>query len=557
MEHRDYNYYEENAATINLGEITSSAKNAKILRRLRDGDANLSHLNLDRDREACDNFYIGQGDDLGWLGYYIGRSEHLQHLQICYLPDGEGGHDAFVEGIARSQSIQFIGIDNLTNDGFTSIVRALGSLSQLEELTVWGHNNIGPDGWSELRTLLESGVCKLQQLRLSGNYYIGDPGVGILSNRLRGIGSSLKVLALRSNFIGNSRLLAVVEALANCSSLEKLDLSKNDFSYAEAGLGSLSDWLQRDEVNLKSLHLQYCRINDEGLRVVAQGVANHCEELDLNENRTFTATGLSYLSNTIRSDSCRVKTLHLELTPIIANDWLEVLARGLADNKSVRLLYLDDSDLDNDITVASAGWIAFSTALCDTCSVNSTYLSNRTIIDICQKEDEAITRPREITLRQDISQYLRLNREHPQYAARCKILMKHRHLDMTPLLHWGLKFLPLAVAWFEISKVCTKLTIYDEDLDSRRLVLEESDETFQSRELTAMYEFVRGMPMEAMKRRKELIVAAHDGNDEIARIDERFRQVLEQRDGKIKQLEEEIKRLKERTSGEGVQLGER
>jgi len=216
---------------------------------------------------------------------------------------------------------------------------------------------------------------------------------------------------------------------------------------------------------------------------------------------------------------------------------LEVLARGLADNKSVRLLYLDDLDLDNDITVASAGWVAFSTALCDTCSVNSTYLSNRTIIDICAKEGGEITLPR------DISRYLRLHGEHPQYAARCKILMNHPHLDMEPLLHWGLKFLPLAVAWFERSKACTTLKIYDENY-YRRLVLEESDETFQSRALTAMYEFVRGMPMEAMKRRKELIVAAHDGNDEIARIDERFRQVLEQRDGKIKQLEEEIARLK-------------
>eukprot|EP00984_Skeletonema_dohrnii_P026545 scaffold15895_cov155-Skeletonema_dohrnii-CCMP3373.AAC.2 len=36
MEHRDYNYYEENAATINLGGITSSARNAK---RFSDGFA--------------------------------------------------------------------------------------------------------------------------------------------------------------------------------------------------------------------------------------------------------------------------------------------------------------------------------------------------------------------------------------------------------------------------------------------------------------------------------------------------------------------------------------
>ena len=95
------------------------------------------------------------------------------------------------------------------------------------------------------------------------------------------------------------------------------------------------------------------------------------------------------------------------------------------------------------------------------------------------------------TIPRDTSLYLRLNREHSQYAARCKILMSHKHLDMAPLLHWGLKCLPLAVAWFERAMPCTSLTVDGEDLQSRWRVLEESCEAFESRELTALYEFVR------------------------------------------------------------------
>eukprot|EP00984_Skeletonema_dohrnii_P029687 scaffold20524_cov85-Skeletonema_dohrnii-CCMP3373.AAC.7 len=101
------------------------------------------------------------------------------------------------------------------------------------------------------------------------------------------------------------------------------------------------------------------------------------------------------------------------------------------------------------------------------------------------------------------------------------------------------------------SKAMYALTIYDEGLDSGRRVLEVSEDAFQSRALTAMFEFIRGMPMEVMKRRKELIVAAYGDNDEIARIDERYREALEQRDRKIEerdrrieQLEEEIMRLR-------------
>jgi len=527
MEHRDYNYYEANAASINMGDITSSAMNANTLQRLRDGDVTLSHLNLGREGLSI-HFYIGQGDDLGWVGYFIGKSECLRYLGVNF----SGGH-AFVEGIARNQSIRKIRIYDLNNDGFTSMIRVLHSFSQLEVLTIEPSNNVDPDGWSELGTLLESGDCKLKELSLCGNNYIGNEGMGILSNGLRGIGSSLKVLDLSENSIGNEGVLAVVEALQSCTGLEILDLSLNDFSSAAVGLGSLSDWLQNSPVNLKNLSLEHCRISDEGLHALAEGAATHCEELDLDRNESITATGLRYLSSSIRSDSCRVETLYLQGT--IRDDGMEALGQGLVGNQSLTSLHL--VDYDNGITVTSAGWLAFTTALCDTSSVNSTYLSNHTIHSI-EDEVDGETIPR------DISLYLRLNGEHPRYVARCKILMKHPHLDMTPFLHLGLKYLPLTLAWFERAKPCTSLTIHDEELDERRLVLEESEDAFQSRELTAMYEFVRGIPMEVLKSRKELIVAAYDDNDEIARIDERYREALEQRDRKIEQLEKEIKRLR-------------
>eukprot|EP00984_Skeletonema_dohrnii_P029684 scaffold20524_cov85-Skeletonema_dohrnii-CCMP3373.AAC.4 len=540
MERRDCNYYEANAAGINMGEITSSAKNAKILQRLRDGDDKLRHLNVGR--VVWQDFIIGEGDDLGWLGYLIGKSVCLQRLDIYDLRDGEEGH-AFAKGIARSQSIRGIDIYNdLSNDAFTSIVRALCSLSQLEKLTIGVHTSVGLDGWSELGTLLGSGVCKLKQFHLYGNNYIGNEGMGVLSNGLRGIGSSLKVLRLNDNSIGNEGLFTLVEALQTGTSLEILNLSGNNFSSAAAGLGSLSDWLQRHEVNLYELNLQYCRINDEGLHVLAEGAAKHCEKLDLRGNEPITTLGLSYLSDSILSDSCRVKSLSLR-DILIRDKGLEVLAQGLVGNQSLTNLHL--GDLHDDVSITSAGWLAFSTALCDTSNVNSTYLSNHTIHFLCVEYGETIPR-------QSIVKYLRLNWKHPQYAARCKILMSHRHLNMAPFLHWGLKFLPLAVAWVDRAKPCTALTIdgykpctaltidgYDPDLR----ILDESDEAFESRELTAMYEFVRGMPMEVMKSRHGLaMAAAYD--KKIARIEEENKIALEQRDRKIEQLEEEIRKLR-------------
>ena len=113
----------------------------------------------------------------------------------------------------------------------------------------------------------------------------------------------------------------------------------------------------------------------------------------------------------------------LDLQPIaVGSDWLEALARGLAGNKSVRSLFLSDLEgafrqllgtvpigISND---TSAGWVAISTALCDTSSVNSTYLSNHTICGICERHE------RQIDLPQDIPLYLRLNGAHSEHAAR-------------------------------------------------------------------------------------------------------------------------------------------
>eukprot|EP00985_Skeletonema_marinoi_P012500 scaffold6045_cov77-Skeletonema_marinoi.AAC.4 len=101
MNQRYNHYYEENEATINLDEITSCEGNAKILQRLRDGYESSITLAMHGqyiDRMVTDfrkptPFIIREGmhEEVGWLGYFIGKSKCLQQLVIRYLPIGEGG----------------------------------------------------------------------------------------------------------------------------------------------------------------------------------------------------------------------------------------------------------------------------------------------------------------------------------------------------------------------------------------------------------------------------------------------------------------------------------
>ena len=121
---RDYNYYEAHAANVKLDEITSSNKNKRTLQRLRDG-----HIqSIDISERSYWDFAVTEGDDLGWLGYFIGRSESLRTLTIHNW--SEYLIHALSDGIARNRSIQHVLVSNLSSDGFAAITRTLGNLTQ-------------------------------------------------------------------------------------------------------------------------------------------------------------------------------------------------------------------------------------------------------------------------------------------------------------------------------------------------------------------------------------------------------------------------------------------
>ena len=107
------------ARDINLEDITSSKKNAEVLRKLRDNDQNwvdnaLYIFEANEAEEAEDDdddheemvFSIREGDDLSWLGYFIGRNQSLDDLVIHFLPQERERVDAFIEGVNYNRSLR-------------------------------------------------------------------------------------------------------------------------------------------------------------------------------------------------------------------------------------------------------------------------------------------------------------------------------------------------------------------------------------------------------------------------------------------------------------------
>ena len=104
MERRDFDYYEARARYVKLEDITSDEDNAEILRRLRDHSLDMLTI---AGYYVHGHFVVCEGDDFGWLGYFIGKSKCLEDLRIYSLGEGEGGEniEALIEGINRNRSI--------------------------------------------------------------------------------------------------------------------------------------------------------------------------------------------------------------------------------------------------------------------------------------------------------------------------------------------------------------------------------------------------------------------------------------------------------------------
>ncbi len=436
--------YDALAQDINLEDITSCEHNANILRKLRDGDPLSKQLYImDREYEEADpdeDFFIDEGDDLGWLGHFIGRSEVLQDLQIWHLPEGGDQIISFFEGMSQNRSIKGLVINC----------------------------EIGDDGWNRLGIFLENNR-NIARFTVE-DFLIGQEGTQNLALALGRMNHNfLTDLSICHTGISDEGMTEIVTALGSQSQLEKLFLYDNNMGRDGCiALGNtLSRWPASNK--LKTLHIDDNAIDDGGLQVLAEGLMK-CQSfktLDLSDNRSITEGGLRSLFPLLQSESLSLERLDLSRIAF-GDDGAIVLADSLRGNKSLKELLFSPST--SGITVV--GWSAFSKLLCDTSTINSTYLSHHTLTTFGDYLNEGTP--------QDIKRLLSMNRY--QEAAICKILQSHRDLDMAPFFKLKMKFLPAVISWFERVERIDMGTIM------------ESERSFQSRKLSALYKFVRGMP---------------------------------------------------------------
>ena len=420
--------YDQLARDVNLEDITSSQHNREVLRQLRDND--LEHRSLIIESEEAQEgfeediwdrsaFVVKDGsDDIGWLGYFIGRSEVLRTLCIQYLPDE---NKEFIGLVNLNRSIQELSIEYDLGDDtiFNDLIPMRIKNNNLNHIEITGVN-IGRERARRLALVLNQQCDQKAPLCLQLKR----------NNLLRELATLLTTkpghLCIAENQIGmnGGEVLGAVIRSKAFSQLTDLDIGRNN-------------------------------IDDEGVQVLAAELSKctNIKNLDLSGNRAITAVGLGFISGLLGAANCRIESINLSNIHI-GDDVAEVLAAALVGNKYlVKLIFRLDNAMgyENDEVsagITDSGWSAFSKLLCNTSSINSTYMSNHTLAQMCHQYDHSPPPSY-------ICKYLQLNafQQHQNIdtakIAKIKILLNHPDLDMEPFFQKQLKLLPHVMSWFQ------------------------------------------------------------------------------------------------------------
>jgi hypothetical protein len=460
-------YYDARVNDVNLRDITSSESNANILEALRDGQPNnlanfiiLLQWGADWEEENDDDeiikhyFVFREGDDLGWLGHFIRRSQYLERLVIMSLPERGERSDELVEGIAHNRSIHDLhAATELWDPRSENLGQFIGNSKTLSD---FGFSSM--DIGLEHAHSIASAIRQMMQLD----------------------SKSMKSFSFfKNNIISDEAFVVICGELRSHPQLEELYLYEND-NVGRNGcmtLGSmLSSW---NTPNLQGLDLRDNSIDDRGLQALVGGMVNCCnlEIVKLSGNDLITAAGLRSLSTFFQSENCSLEELWLERMNV-GDDGATALAEGLVGNK-----LLEQLRFDVDVAgITEVGWSAFSKLLCDSSSINRTYLSNHTLEWIGEGDDRGAP--------EDVVKYLEWNVDFNEDDTAIWKILKHFNdydaLDIDSLFQWKLKFLPLLVTWFKRARSSIAPWVTKNDSDFSGL---------EKRKLSAVHKFVRGMPL--------------------------------------------------------------
>jgi len=452
---------------IKITDITSNEINQEILQRLKDNDGSFDKLRILHPpypwvgtSDNNDYYTIIDGEDIVWLGYYIGQNTKLRELHF-YSKTID--NELFYKELSRNSSINKVVYVDFTNyllDGetFRMMVPFFKNNNSLNCL--------------EVSEYTMSADC-LRQLALA----------------IAECNTSLNEVVFSSNQIGSENIVDIITALSMHPQLNRIVL--DGMNIGRNPCTALSTLLRCSTTNLQSLSLNDNDIDDDGIKSLSQSIrGSKLQELNLAGNRSISTRGWKAVSSLLATPNCCLERLDISDNNI-GDDEALLFADALASNSSLRYLDLTGDDM----TIRHED---FTVILCDESSINKTYLSNHTFQGgnrICY------TRSRDFQLILELNAY-----ENKDQVAMSKIVWQHTHFDVQPFFEWEFKVLPLMIEWFtKASKASECIQDFVKQRRNRnghsryspRLNLGSAfpEGKLERMKLSVVYDFIREFPM--------------------------------------------------------------
>ena len=312
----------------------------------------------------------------------------------------------------------------------------------------------------------------------------GAAGVRQLSLAIEGCNKSLKKIEFYVNQeVENGRHLAtgVITALSSHPQLEELDLRNMHIGRNECIL--LATLIRCTTTKLQHLNLFDNDIDDEGIECLVSNLAGSREMrvLNLGGNHLITIKGWKTVATLLEEmPDCNLEKLTINNNDIGDEEAL-VFANALSGNSTLETLDLSHT------SITTKGMKFFKKLLCDTSSINNTYLSNHTlrILERNVSGDE---------IQPHLWMHGRI--EDKGQVAILKILLNHSYFNMEPFFEWELKVLPITIDWFTKAD---KLTPLRKRLQRRARFFGQmhkfSKKAISRMKLSSIYDFIKEFPM--------------------------------------------------------------
>ncbi len=328
------------------------------------------------------------------LATFLEQNENLKsfHFKCSFGPVSLDDVVTLVTALSKRKSpLEIIEIHSceLGDDGIKAMTTYFLNHIEMTPKTICLHrNNIGETGYSAIAEIIRNDDTRLEGIELGE--------IEWASNSIRSIGSALNSRRHPLNwfsFKGGHSDRPAMEIIQQLSSNPRLVPESlvmcGPNSFADDAMRALGNVLVRRNSPLELLRLDYFSLSNRGLCIFMEAFRENCNAvprfLDFNqiyciddysdeEDDASTTETIAAISELLRNQICSLERLCIDCNGFYLDDELTShITEALKSNNTTTTILADV------VQLTSNGWDHLANLLCDTTSIDSTYLSNHTL----------------------------------------------------------------------------------------------------------------------------------------------------------------------------------